>query len=274
MSRKIALMMPAALVGFLLTGDIFLNQAHAGDQCLVAPNSAPPSGSHWYYRLEHPSQRKCWYIGPEGREVRSASPKIRAAVKTTGSPAASAAGEQQKPSEQIEGPPMPALPAIAAGDPATPEALVAQTSDPRTTTIAVQREKFLMDVSAVQAHSATESLEAHAGAEAEVRPATVKKDTVKSAKIPPVLVLVVGPAALAFACVLVHAIFPAPFGRRQVHVDRRDANWGATVQSERAPTDVKSAISAPDQPTAQIGLPDDLKRKLQQILQSIEVRVA
>lgn len=37
------------------------NIVRAGD-CLAQPNSTAPSGSHWYYRLDWPTQRKCWYL--------------------------------------------------------------------------------------------------------------------------------------------------------------------------------------------------------------------
>jgi hypothetical protein len=32
------------------------------DDCVAAPNSAAPGGSHWYYRVDRASQRKCWYL--------------------------------------------------------------------------------------------------------------------------------------------------------------------------------------------------------------------
>jgi len=31
-------------------------------KCAAAPNGAPPQGQHWYYRLDHVSHRKCWYL--------------------------------------------------------------------------------------------------------------------------------------------------------------------------------------------------------------------
>jgi hypothetical protein len=30
--------------------------------CLVAPNSPAPEGSHWYYHMDQANQRKCWYL--------------------------------------------------------------------------------------------------------------------------------------------------------------------------------------------------------------------
>jgi hypothetical protein len=36
------------------------------DDCLTAPNSAPPAGSHWYYHTDSAKQRKCWYVRAAG----------------------------------------------------------------------------------------------------------------------------------------------------------------------------------------------------------------
>jgi hypothetical protein len=37
--------------------------AQAVDNCLASPkDQAAPQGSHWYYRIEHPSNRHCWYL--------------------------------------------------------------------------------------------------------------------------------------------------------------------------------------------------------------------
>jgi hypothetical protein len=37
------------------------NTARA-DDCLTAPNSPAPAGSHWYFRLDRAKQRNCWYL--------------------------------------------------------------------------------------------------------------------------------------------------------------------------------------------------------------------
>jgi hypothetical protein len=47
--------------------------AHAADTCLTAPNSPAPQGSHWYYRLERPSLRKCWRLVQKDRKEQSAA---------------------------------------------------------------------------------------------------------------------------------------------------------------------------------------------------------
>src|SRR6516225_8195844 len=58
-TRSAAIASLLLLCGFVLSG----NPVQAADECLAAPNAAAPAGSHWYYRLERPTQRKCWYIG-------------------------------------------------------------------------------------------------------------------------------------------------------------------------------------------------------------------
>lgn len=35
--------------------------ADAAD-CLTAPDSAAPPNSHWYYRMDRATQRKCWHL--------------------------------------------------------------------------------------------------------------------------------------------------------------------------------------------------------------------
>jgi hypothetical protein len=37
------------------------NTARA-DECLTAPNSAAPKGSHWYYHTDRAKHRKCWFL--------------------------------------------------------------------------------------------------------------------------------------------------------------------------------------------------------------------
>ena len=34
----------------------------AAADCLSEPNSAAPENSHWYYRTDRTTQRKCWYL--------------------------------------------------------------------------------------------------------------------------------------------------------------------------------------------------------------------
>jgi hypothetical protein len=38
------------------------------DDCLAAPNSPAPKGSHWFYHLNRATQQKCWYVRPVERQ--------------------------------------------------------------------------------------------------------------------------------------------------------------------------------------------------------------
>ena len=43
------------------------------EECLSAPDSPSPQGTHWRYRLDWPTQRKCWYLGAPARSLRRAA---------------------------------------------------------------------------------------------------------------------------------------------------------------------------------------------------------
>jgi len=59
----------------------------AADDCLAKPNGAAPKGQHWYYRLERPGNRRCWYLGAEGAKPRQASlPKPKPAAEAAPRP--------------------------------------------------------------------------------------------------------------------------------------------------------------------------------------------
>ena len=58
------------------------------DECLGRPGATTPKGSHWFYRIDRKSNRRCWYLGPVGQKVRPASANERA--ETAERPAAAA----------------------------------------------------------------------------------------------------------------------------------------------------------------------------------------
>src|SRR6202000_2704204 len=65
MPNRTATLVSAALsAGISLTASIGAIPARAADECLTAPKGETPGGSHWYYRIEHPSNRHCWYLSP------------------------------------------------------------------------------------------------------------------------------------------------------------------------------------------------------------------
>jgi hypothetical protein len=63
-----------ALVATLLVSAVGVGVAAntvRADDCLAAPNSPAPPGSHWYYRLDWATQRKCWYVRAGDAALRS-----------------------------------------------------------------------------------------------------------------------------------------------------------------------------------------------------------
>jgi hypothetical protein len=48
------------------------NPARA-DDCRAGPNAPAPAGTHWYYRLDWATQRKCWYVRAPGRRLHQAA---------------------------------------------------------------------------------------------------------------------------------------------------------------------------------------------------------
>ena len=66
MPHRTAKFVPAIVASLLLAGVPLATAspaaAQAADNCLASPKDQAPQGSHWYYRIEHPSNRHCWYL--------------------------------------------------------------------------------------------------------------------------------------------------------------------------------------------------------------------
>jgi len=59
--------LPTAIAALAVSLSVFLlsplnSAANAAETCLTAPKGAAPQGSHWYYRVDRGSQRKCWRL--------------------------------------------------------------------------------------------------------------------------------------------------------------------------------------------------------------------
>jgi hypothetical protein len=73
-----------ALVATLLISGLGVAAAPTtarADDCLIAPNSSAPQGSHWYYRSDRATKRKCWHVRAPDQ------PAQQAAAPTTTGPA-------------------------------------------------------------------------------------------------------------------------------------------------------------------------------------------
>jgi len=101
---------PAAIVAVLTPFAVTtfpFGTATAAD-CIAAPNSAAPEGSHWYYRTDRVNRRKCWYIAAEDRTVRHTTRRALAQAEppaTARAQAASAATSAPPPAATAAPPP-------------------------------------------------------------------------------------------------------------------------------------------------------------------------
>jgi hypothetical protein len=84
--------LPAILVvvaaAFVLTAQASFGEPQA-QECRTAPGSSTPRGGHWYYRINHKDQQRCWYLSPadahaNGQTVAplAAAPRKRSAADT------------------------------------------------------------------------------------------------------------------------------------------------------------------------------------------------
>jgi hypothetical protein len=69
-----------ALCASLALSLVSPTNANAGS-CLSAPNGSAPQGSHWFYRIEHPSLRKCWRLVQTEPKDRTAAAQATPAPK-------------------------------------------------------------------------------------------------------------------------------------------------------------------------------------------------
>jgi hypothetical protein len=63
---------PALLAMLALAAASAQYSARAED-CLAGPNAQAPQGSHWYYRLDRATHRKCWYVGAQRARTQRAA---------------------------------------------------------------------------------------------------------------------------------------------------------------------------------------------------------
>src|SRR5215467_5405898 len=73
MLRRLTLAVPVILAASVVAISFSSTTGGAADECLSGPKGTAPKGGHWYYRVDRPTGRHCWYIGAEGQKVRSVS---------------------------------------------------------------------------------------------------------------------------------------------------------------------------------------------------------
>jgi hypothetical protein len=65
-AKFLPIIIASLFAGFPLAASIGATPSAAADECLAGPKGQTPEGRHWYYRIEHPSNRHCWYLRAEG----------------------------------------------------------------------------------------------------------------------------------------------------------------------------------------------------------------
>ncbi|NEW90879.1 hypothetical protein DY468_02795 [Rhodopseudomonas sp. BR0M22] len=101
-SAKLLFVAGAGAIASFAVAATVPSPAHA-DTCLAAPNAPTPAGSHWFYRLDHSANRKCWYL----RKVDAAP--IASAPSDT-----SPAGSSDAPASEVAVTPSPSKPTTTA----------------------------------------------------------------------------------------------------------------------------------------------------------------
>jgi hypothetical protein len=117
----------SAVFASILAGAPLTTTSHsetvATDDCLAGPKGPTPAGSHWYYRIDHPTNRHCWYLREEGDKLSQAAPQNTSPSAKLSPPEAETAMQQSVANAHAELPAQsyrnetsnPALPANAAG---------------------------------------------------------------------------------------------------------------------------------------------------------------
>jgi hypothetical protein len=102
MSVRVLLCVPAISAGMIVAAiALEANTAVAAVECVTEPNREPPEGSHWYYRVDRATDRKCWYLRalmPGPTEPPAAAAPQRASAR----PAVAPAVRRSKPMSESE----------------------------------------------------------------------------------------------------------------------------------------------------------------------------
>lgn len=97
MSRQFAFAAPmiSALAVSLSVSTVLTSSSRAAETCIAAPKAPAPQGSHWYYRLDRATQRKCWHlVKVDQQPQRRATPQPEPAEKPGAAPVTETSAEQ------------------------------------------------------------------------------------------------------------------------------------------------------------------------------------
>ncbi|MEZ5785101.1 MAG: hypothetical protein R3D62_01140 [Xanthobacteraceae bacterium] len=98
--RKPIVACAAACVGVLAATTAFPTpRAVLAAECRAEPGQATPAGHHWYYRLDHGNERKCWYLKKVGTAAKKKP--SRRAMPSADRPQQSASGPDDESTSSI-----------------------------------------------------------------------------------------------------------------------------------------------------------------------------
>ena len=236
------------------------NPARAAGDCLAAPSSQPPPGSHWYYRSDRAKQRRCWYLAPEGERVSHAKPVAQPAAR----PMASASEKPSSPAPRPEAaldPTQTLLQGITYGAPGEAAPSVAPQPDHQAVAAAAREPG---ETSTVQYVDTQDEV---------AQPAEI---AASGAMTMPMRVLLLVVCAVAIAGLLQYAILRAVVvRRRQLSLERGRHKLSVSRSRERMPPAVagsrpQALKPAPAEPID----PRDIEEGFRQILRAVERRAA
>jgi hypothetical protein len=236
------------------------NSARAAGDCLAAPDSQPPQGSHWYYRSDRAKQRHCWYLGPEGQRVSHARPDAQPAARLVASALEKPSSPAPRP-ETAADPTRTLLQGITYGSP------------PGATPSGAQQPDHQPAVAAAREPSETSTVQYVDTQDEVAQPAEV---TASGAMTMPMRVLLLVVCAVAIAGLLQYAILRAVVvRRRQLSLERGRAKLSVSGLRGRMPPAVAGSRPhalkpAPAEPID----PRDIEEGFRQILRAVERRAA
>jgi hypothetical protein len=124
----------AAMLGGVVAGLTLVAlsaSAAAAKDCPTAPGAHTAPGEHWYYRIEHPSNRHCWYVRSEGQATEQGAAPVTAQLASQPTKPVTAPAnttlQRSVADARAEMPPDAAIPSDNTS--ATPTATVATNAD-------------------------------------------------------------------------------------------------------------------------------------------------
>lgn len=283
MAIKAGLALPAvAIFAASLSVSTISTHTASAAACLTAPKGAAPEGSHWYYRIERPSGRKCWRLVQKD-EGKSAAARKTAQPDTddddeapTGS-VANAAPERVVPdttTEQVKPAPAPVIKTLVTRNVSNTE-LAAQ-AWPSTEPSANAAPVTESSPAPAAQPPATRDEAAPAADVLQPVPAIQKTVTASSADEAPALRLLLG--AIAFVGLLACAIFFLIEGMRRrgdVVISMRPDPESPSLAPQLEPVLATDAPTfAPLPPMAMVPRHDDVEDALRRLREIAKRRAA